>query len=163
MKKEYLVHLNLWEQQVNDLGNNRAGIYKLRCFANNAIDYRTISRLLATDTNGVLYIGSSNDLTTRILALRTALCSAANYDGFANVGKHPCGIKYSPSLQVALPFKNLCVAVYPVLSEYKADAEAIEVSELRQYEAIFGELPPLNDGYPKARWREHDDIDFAFN
>lgn len=91
--------------------------------------------------------------------LRTSLCAAANnYGEFTNVGAHQCGKKYSSAIQAKFPFINLCVTIYPLTDGYTGDAEDLEVTELRKYEAEFGDLPPLNDVHPKARWRVHEPI-----
>ena len=156
--KEYIVHFEIWKQLVNDIGYNKAGTYKVRCFADDQKSYRATSRLLGQDTDGVLYIGSARKcLITRILKLRTSLCSAAN-NGFANTNAHQCGKKYSSAIQAQFPFKDLCVTIYPVPHDYTGDAEDIEVTESRSYENKFGEVPPLNDVHPKARWRPHEQI-----
>ncbi|MDP2904011.1 MAG: hypothetical protein Q8N96_13060 [Methylovulum sp.] len=116
MKKEYLVHHEIWKQIENDIGYNKAGVYKLHCFADDNKSYRATSRLLGQDTDGVLYIGSSkNCLVTRILALRKSLCAAADkYAGFTDINAHQCGKKYSQAVQTKFPFKSLCVTIYSV-------------------------------------------------
>jgi hypothetical protein len=48
----------------------------------------------------------------------------------------------------------LCVTAHPIQEHANyGHAEDYEVAELRNYEEIFGEVPPFNDGHPRARGR----------
>jgi len=148
VKNEYLIYSEIWEQLVHDIGYNSAGIYKLRCFADDQQNYIATSRLLKPDTDGVLYIGSAEKcLVTRVLGLRKSLCAAAgNYAGFADVNAHQCGKKYSAAIQDKFPLKSLSVTIEIKNNNWDAEAKALE-----DYEKEFGELPPFNDVHPQGR------------
>lgn len=146
VEKEYLIYSEIWEQLVEDIGYNRSGIYKLRCFADEQQkNYIATSRLLASDINGVLYIGSAEKcLVARVMSLRKSLCAAAG-TGFEDINAHQCGKKYSAAIQDKFPFKSLSVTIE--IKDNNWDAEAIA---LKDYENEFGELPPFNDARSKG-------------
>lgn len=147
--KHYMIgNTDLWKIINEDIGEV-AGVYKLHCLRDeDNLHYIPIPRLLGTDLDGILYIGSSGCLRDRVTSLRKALSGAAKKHGFSDPGAHACGHKYiNFKIQNTFPYERLCVTLYP-----NRDSAKTEVEILNKYEKEYGEAPPFNEGRPKAKW-----------
>lgn len=137
----------LWQVLSKEIGD-QSGIYRLHCLDSADAGFVPVSRILREDPDGVLYIGSSRILRSRIASLRKALSASAGQQGFTDFSAHVCGHKYKSSeLQRSFPYERLCVTLH-LDSAY----DVAEILALYQYEELYGEAPPFNEGRPKAKW-----------
>jgi hypothetical protein len=131
----------------NDIGNT-PGIYKLRCRRQNSEEWEHIPRLLKSDENGILYIGSSKQIMWRMGGLIKALSAAIGRNGYKDKSSHVVGHKYClDKISQRFKHENLWIEIIPVRSEEKV----MEAEELEKYENEFGEAPPFNEGRPQKK------------
>tara|TARA_R100001460_G_scaffold31010_2_gene61177 strand:+ start:1580 stop:1993 length:414 start_codon:yes stop_codon:yes gene_type:complete len=131
----YLSSERLWHD-INQSFSGRGGAYIVRSRdAKNKDLYKGIHRLLGKDETGVLYIGKASSFLNRVIELSKSL--APDY----RAQSHFCGVRYKASseIQMAFPYKLLVVELL------ESDDPVREESKLlREYEKLFGEIPPLN-------------------
>jgi len=112
----------------------QGGVYWIYSLDNNDVPY-PINRILGIDTNGVLYIGESENLRDRLRMLWRVL----NPEYLATA--HTFGVNYNalPSLQLRFPLNTLAV-------EYEVNAhhKIYETKLIETYRQTFGEVPPMN-------------------
>jgi hypothetical protein len=112
----------------------RSGIYKVVSLDqnNNPVP---IQRLLGPDANGVLFIGSSENLNDGLQMLWRAI--QPNYSTTA----HPMYKTYknNPNVIAQFPIQTLAVD-YQIVQNHKTSKD----NQLNQYRLTFGEVPPLN-------------------
>lgn len=117
----------------------RAGAYVLSAQSRAAATPLRLSRLLGTDDWGVLDIGESTNLATRILSL--SKCARGEH-----ASGHSAGRRYARlGLAARLPPHDLLIAW-----KSGADSRRLEAETMDAYVSAFGELPPLNH---KTNWR----------
>ena len=125
----------MWHKIDNEFNTN-GGVYILKCSTgiNNFIPVST-NRLVERDKNGILYIGKANSFIDRVIDLKKSISPQYNSTS------HECGVRYKAhkKLQVKFPFENLYIELY-------RDEKPLELEKifLTEYEASFGELPPIN-------------------
>lgn len=112
------------------------GIYFLHTLDDNGRPLQ-LSRLLAVDQEGILYIGTTKG---RTLSERLADFRKTVLPGYKGSG-HIAGRKYNklPNLQKAFPQSTLAFSIRPC-----DDPPAEESKAIRDYINNFGEKPPLN-------------------
>lgn len=110
---------------------NFHGVYKIFCYNKKPLE---IGRLLKKDKSGLLYIGESTDIASRLLNFLTNLKNKES-------NSHTAGFKMANRHAVVKFIKNkqLYFTCYESLN-----SKAAEQAELNQYISIFGETPPLN-------------------
>ncbi len=125
----------MWHK-IDEEFNTSGGVYILKCSTeiNNFIPMST-NRLIECDNNGILYIGKANSFIDRVIDLKKSI--SPQY----NSSSHECGARYKvhKKLQDKFPFENLYIELY-------GDKKPLELEKifLTEYEASFGELPPIN-------------------
>jgi excinuclease UvrABC nuclease subunit len=110
------------------------GIYRIYSIDGNDNPH-PLTRVLGTDSDGVLYIGKSKNLRERVRMLWRVL--QPNYGATA----HTFGINYK-SLEVirnAFPYETLAIEY-----ETNEDPKEYEKVQIEIYRQIYGEVPPLN-------------------
>ena len=140
---------DIWDQIKRDIGVG-PGCYELRCADTQSPDkFIRIGRLLETDDQGILYIGSSAaSVGGRVCQLRAALCAAANRFHFKNKLDHSCGLKYNERVQKLYPLERLRIVLHSCATN--EEVWKLEGILLHRYEEVFGEAPLFNEGRPKA-------------
>ncbi len=126
------------------------GVYILRCLSDNN-EYIQINRILKTDKDGVIYIGSSSYIPHRIVQLKVSILEAyknpSNYNK-SRLFKHTCGKKLlNSAVREIIKFEKLSVEI--ISSEENAHTDShyiLENEKLLHYENEFGEPPPFNQG-----------------
>lgn len=116
---------------------NKAGVYKIY-FS------EPINRIIGTDNNSLIYIGSTgtnNGLTKRI---RDFFDSATN-----NTSTHSGGKFYYLSLRNHFGEANDKLKFNYEIKNTDVDAKNSEAAQLKNYLNIYGELPPLNNQLSK--------------
>ena len=134
--ESFLVHLKALSQSDN------SGIYKLYFFEDGKP--RTIQRLFAEDTDGILYIGmTEGPLLRRVVNLQQALVTNSKKDQIkpASSGHTQMGKKYY-RIRKKINIDNLFIEIFPEENPKQAETDAIE-----NYVNKFAELPPLNGQY----------------
>ena len=128
LHEKFYKEFESWFSEVSKQTNLINGVYTLYV-------KESICRVLATDTNGTLYIGKGiivNYAKPRIGTLVNSLNNTAIY--------HEAGERYNKLLYKAkFPLDKLILKV-----ELFEDAGSIEALKLDEYLRTFGELPPLN-------------------
>ena len=122
--------------------SDSSGIYKLYYFAEGKP--KTIQRLFAEDTDGLLYIGmTEGPLHIRVGNLQKALYDNSKKDelGPASSGHTQMGKKYY-RIRRKINIDDLYIQVFSKDNPKKAETDAIE-----HYVSQFAELPPLNGQY----------------
>jgi len=133
MTKEYKISdENFWDN-INSAFEKRGGVYKLFCKKKNEVV--EINRLIATDKDGVLYIGKANSFLDRVIELKKSL-SPKHFSS-----QHECGYRWKnhPNISKKFTYENL----YIQLTSDETPL-SLEKQMLNKYEKEFGELPPLN-------------------
>ncbi len=123
---------DLWNLVYAKYGTG-GGVYKIIAIINGQ---RTpVNRFLATDNQGVLYIGKATSYIDRVIALKRSV--APNYNGTS----HICGRKYksNPKIASLFPYETLYIELIPSDSP-----EILEKKFIIEYSNEFGEVPPLN-------------------
>jgi len=122
----------LW-YKINDKFSNKGGVYKV--IATRKGDPISITRLLESDTEGVLYIGKAISFLDRVINLKKS--TDPEYES----SSHEFGVRYKQHkrLKEIFPYNQLFINL--TLSENPLE---LEKSELIKYYEKFGELPPLN-------------------
>ena len=129
-------YLRITDAAFHDEIEGRQGIYFLHSLDEHGKPKPT-NRLLGTDMEGVLYIGTTKG---RTLSERLADFRKTVLPGYKGSG-HIAGRKYNklPVLQKAFPYNTLAfsfrICVNPPAEEDK---------EIESYKQRFGEKPPLN-------------------
>jgi len=135
----------------------QGGVYILRSYLDDQ-QPSSVPRFLATDPFGILYIGMSKCLESRLFELIKYLKPS---DIFADNAKHLAANKYSSNekMQQRFPYSLLRVTYLPTITleetglidkkydEIYSDLytpRAVEFHLLNEYLAEYGELPPLN-------------------
>ncbi len=134
--KSFLIHLKSLSQSDN------SGIYKLYYFEDGKP--RTIQRLFAEDSDGILYIGMTEGLLLlRVGNLHKALVANSNIDEIkpASSGHTQIGKKYY-RIRKKINVDDLYIQIFPHANPKQAETDAIE-----KYVNEFAELPPLNGQY----------------
>lgn len=123
----------MWYEINLDIGKI-GGVYILKC---ESIDGSpiAINRLLASDREGILYIGKANSFLNRVADLKKSI--SPNY----NSGSHECGTRYKQhsGISGAFPYESLYLNLL-----VHNEPRVLECSMLKEYEEKYGELPPLN-------------------
>lgn len=134
MKKIRIHHEGMWYEIHDEFGES-GGVYILKCINEMTGSPIVISRFLACDEQGVLYIGKANCFVDRVAELKKSI--SPKYSS----SSHECGARYKSNEKIRekFPYESLCVEL--IGSE---DPRRAEVDELRKYEMMYGELPPLN-------------------
>ena len=139
---------DLYEALATEFGYN-PGIYQLH-IQNKSGEFERIKRLLDDDDQGIMYIGTSRELTSRLMTLKKSVLAAYSLDGFNVPTAHPCGTKIvqSPKFRERFPFSCLCLtAELCDLGEVgyrENDNTKLEWRKLSEYFSRFGEFLPLN-------------------
>lgn len=146
-----LIDGNIWESVRKDHGQS-PGVYFLRLRDEALSGFTAISRLLATDTRGILYIGTSAKIPNRVGALKKAVCAAyGGIEGYSDRKVHGVGRMISDRFVRAFGSSRLWVEVQPYENPagqpYNHYEE--ELHQLESYAAIHGEFPPLNGPKPR--------------
>jgi hypothetical protein len=154
-KRYPLIGGNTWKSVRDDFGV-AAGTYCLRLWNDKLEGFSPIPRLLGTDFEGTLYIGTSGNLANRIGALKKAVSAAyrrleryaadSRLEGYSDPTAHGAGRMISKSLANTFTFERLCVEVhtYPLVEGNAFNHYAEEWRLLSSYAERFGEFPPLN-------------------
>ena len=132
MKQEFRIAGELWEDIDRAFGDV-GGVYKLFCRVGNK--RKSISRLLASDESGILYIGKADSFKDRVINLKKSISPKHKSSS------HECGVRYKSSDQIKaqFPYEQLWLEL-----THSDDANKLEKEELSTYEKQFGELPPFN-------------------
>lgn len=98
---------------------------------------KPLNRLLGTDNEGVLYIGSTPDRSLHERLADAIKTFSPDYKS----NPHSGGRKYvsRPKVQVAFPYSSLAITFEVTEEPVKRESELIE-----EYCQFFGEEPPLN-------------------
>jgi hypothetical protein len=105
---------------------------------------RTIQRLFAEDTDGILYIGmTEGPLFRRVRNLQQAFVANSKKDEISPVssGHAQMGKKYY-RIRKKINVDDFFVKIFPHANPQQAETDAIE-----KYVNEFAELPPLNGQY----------------
>lgn len=129
-----------------------AGIYRLH-LTDGKGSFLTVPRLLESDRNGIVYIGTASRLNGRLGELQKALSVAYGRNQWT-ASRHGVlsKLRSLPRFIERFPYENLCVTVQPLptVAEGHPDQEAYddhfgqERSLLRAYREWYGEYPTLN-------------------
>ena len=127
------------------------GIYRLHIRADTGA-FDALPRLLGTDMNGVLYIGTSLRVPERIGSLRKSLHAAYKKGVYKATAAHQCGKKIVQCKKFVerFPFEKLCLTVQPCsqpdqeMVQKESGHTKLEWRLLTEYFSEFGEFPPLN-------------------
>jgi hypothetical protein len=139
---------------VRDKFGERPGIYKLRVLQKDGNGYVSLSRLLGSDPEGLLYIGMSEKVITRFGGLRAGVWSAYNFTDqrghtFVNEGTHDLRRKMTEKFIQKFKDQPIEVEVLGFLSDDEVPPEfsikAHEGQLIRDYTETFGEPPPFNN------------------
>lgn len=147
----YLLSDRELHKKVSDDFGYAPGVYRLH-FQSEAGIFTHIQRLLDTDDQGILYIGTSISLPYRISSLKRSISAAYGVDGYTDPGTHQCGKKIvqSPRFREHFPFSGFCLTVEPCelhddnVGYGEGDHTRLEWEKLSEYFSRFGEFPPLN-------------------
>lgn len=137
---------NLFElkkEVINANVEEKSGVYQIRCCKNNQT--LPISRLINTDSFGILSIGSSINVRQRLKQF---------VDGMSKGKGHSSGNRYyyfELNRKEMLGEYNLMFVV-----RYTEDYEKEEAKLMRGYSDYFGELPPLNNQETKYKYEDED-------
>ena len=125
------------------------GAYTIRWM--NGEQYHPICRLLETDEEGILYIGSSKNLPNRMGDLKKALLASYNTI-YKDHTTHSIGkIKDINNFRIKIDLNNIKITLHhPKEYENIETGVDLEIYLLEQYELKYGETPPLNEGRPKS-------------
>lgn len=132
MKRYKINNENLWTLIDIDFGND-GGIYKVIWIKDNKP--KTISRLINSDNQGVLYIGKAQTFLDRVIDLKKSLLPKYKTDN------HDFGKRYNntPILKENILLDELFIEL---TSSKKPELK--EAEELEKYYKTHGELPPFN-------------------
>ncbi len=112
------------------------GVYILKCSTSHKnFVPTTLNRLLDCDKKGILYIGKANSFLDRVPNLKKSI--SPHY----NSSSHECGSRYKSNdeFKEKLPYDNLYLELYG-----SDEPIVLEKFFLKDYEELFGELPPFN-------------------
>lgn len=113
------------------------GVYKIACA-------RSLPRLVGWDQDGILVIGESKDLNNRINQFFRTITRPRTLIHSEGVTFHNLGMEdHFPISTLRFKF---------VIAEGKQEAEKLEALELKAYEDIHKEFPPLNVRPPNSRY-----------
>ena len=117
---------------------DKPGIYKLIAIDDKGAP-RIINRFLGVDNDGILYIGKTENIRKRLTNMRRAFLPKYTSTKHIAVRRYQeiTGIKDSH------PITNLVVCI-EVVSDKMKSAKGLESELFKNYEAVFGERPPLN-------------------
>lgn len=140
MSKKYNISVlhSLFYAELNDFNDEgflNSGIYKLKWYESDLKTPKSVNRLFGNDNTGVLYIGKSENLKSRL----GVLVNLINFT--SKSGKHSMGRRFQATkiLSENINPKHLKFEISPCLNP------RIEESiQLKKYVDEFGELPPLN-------------------
>lgn len=125
---------NIWHQ-INDEFKDSGGVYILKCLNGDNNYPLTVNRLLASDEQGILYIGKANRFIDRVAELKKSI--SPQYTS----GSHECGSRYKSNENIYKNFPYESLHVELVGSDNPRQTES---DLLQKYESKYGELPPLN-------------------
>jgi hypothetical protein len=151
MKAYLLSDARLYDQVVADHDGLFPGVYRLH-YRGAAGEFDVIPRLLGSDPQGVLYIGTSISVPYRLGSLKKSVCAAYRRDGYIDPSAHQCGKKIIQSSKFIerFLFDGLCVSVQRLdrddedIGQREDGHTKLEWRLLSDYFAEFGEFPPLN-------------------
>lgn len=124
-----------WHEIEGEFGTS-GGIYILKCASDEKFSMpRPVGRLLAQDTEGVLYIGMASSFLDRVSELKKSI--APEYKS----SNHECGFRYKSNAEICSLFPYPLLFLELIAS---SNPRQEELSSLKAYESKFGELPPLN-------------------
>ena len=144
--KRFLLKELLEDDKYIELLKNEPAIYRVTYCKNNKL--QKIGRLLGEDKEGILYIGKSKKIRSRIQQLRNAV------DPNRLSTNHTFGNKFkklvenkNKKLEIKIKdlFNFLCIEIE--LKSIK-ELDKAETNELKTYNYNFGEVPPLNSNLP---------------
>jgi excinuclease UvrABC nuclease subunit len=115
------------------------GVYLIRLLSASG-NFQKINRVINTDDNGLLYIGKSENLRTRIKSLTKTI---NNLDSTNN---HIFGVKYNRN---SLFKKTFLPKQLSIIFTTETNCKNKEDELLKNYLHKFGELPPFNSNFPK--------------
>jgi hypothetical protein len=134
LNKFFIASEAVWHK-INESHGEDGGVYVLKCLNVQESNPVPVSRLLARDDEGVLYIGQANSFICRVAELKNSISPSYTSES------HECGFRYKQNheISVIFPYKNLFL-------EFVASSEprVTESELLQKYALKFGELPPLN-------------------
>ena len=129
---------------------NECGIYRLRLRNETGDGFATISRLVAPDTDGTLYIGTSESVVSRVDMLSHAIRRA--YDAAHRpVKEHSCARAIGAAFISAFPIERLWIEITPFSSVARFDWFGEEWRILTDYYTKHGEWPPMNGIKPSRK------------
>ena len=133
----------------DDRVREQLGVYRLIAWDVSRDRPKTIPRAVGADKAGVLDIGMSVNLRSRLNALWA--CCRAEPDHL--VLGHAAGVKYAAyKFREAFPFEHLRIEVLHLDDEQPVLADAVELTLLEHYLYEFKNLPPLNS--TAGNWRK---------
>ncbi len=114
----------------------KLGVYKIYSIKNKKPC--KVRRLSNVDNSGLLYIGSSKNLKSRLNMLRRVVINKS--------GAHTFGVKYNAiqKIRELFPLETLFIEVKCTDKFKETESQLLE-----KYMADYAELPPLNSNYRK--------------
>lgn len=133
-----------YEKMLAEVGN-KSGTYRLRLWNEQRDGYTPLPRLLDVDTDGVLYIGTSEEkIVSRVDELRHAVANVYNLQGFNRSKHHTCANAIREQFVEKILPERLCIEMTTYEGLHIYQNYTIEWHLLADYFAKFGEFPPLN-------------------
>ena len=119
---------------INDTFGDGGGVYVLSCVDEKGTII-PVSRLLAVDSEGVIYIGMAKSFLDRVIELKKSLSPEHSSKG------HECGSRHKSHSLICerFPYEGLQVDLISAEGPRVAEQNA-----LNTYVEKYGELPPLN-------------------
>ncbi|WP_374377491.1 hypothetical protein [Dongia sp.] len=125
-----------------------SGAYRICWYNARGKKARKIRRLMGTDADGVLYIGGSgkskDGIAARLKVRGQDFQTPNKYPGWFQVLHAPASLRSSTHRpQPSVPSKEIRIEIHK-----GQDGMNLEAKLLEKYLREFGELPPLNRGWP---------------
>lgn len=130
-----VLHSSFYEQITKISPAKNTGIYILRKYNSKGV-ITPIPRLIKLDTEGILYIGKSDDLTRRLGVLVNLI------NGTTKTGKHSMGRRFQEVSILKQHIKPENLKLHITIIDKPRELES---KLLDKYLNEFGELPPLNN------------------
>lgn len=136
-----------WKDLDEGFNEINSGVYKMR-IVNSAGQSYKIKRFLGYDSNGIIAIGSTNNLKTRINGFNKVIMDKKYKHSESK--KLLYNIKYSRFNSVFKKYKiQFSIKKVSNKEKYKEDESEL----IKCYFKEFGEVPPLNSNLPnKKHW-----------
>ena len=141
-----LVEGDVW-QSIHDEVGESPGTYRVKLWMPGRTDYLPIPRLMDVDKGGTLYIGTSQNVPSRVGTLKKAILAA--YTGgkrYSDKEIHPVGHRINQRFINRFPVEllSLEVEVHPLVEGNQWSYFEDETRLLNEYWLLFGEFPPMN-------------------